>query len=101
RPGGVTWPSSAASTLCVAGGSAGWIETSTDPTGGASAWKMAQLEGSNVAIDINCPSVTLCVGADSDGNVLISTNPTGGPSAWTIDPVDPGNDLGSVQCPEV
>jgi hypothetical protein len=73
--------------LCVAVDSAGHLFTSTDPTGGASAWTKTSVPG---LIAVTCPSVSLCVGVTQaipalGGTVSViytSTDPTGGASAW-------------------
>jgi hypothetical protein len=95
--------------LCVAGGVAdnngGWeIATSTNPTGGGSAWKVAQIQFSTASdFHLSCPSVALCVGVTQSngpagGDVVTSTNPTGGPPASTATPLG-GLELISVSCP--
>jgi hypothetical protein len=97
--------------LCVAGGVAGGgvnhvggaaaILTSTEPTGGASAWTSAQVAPNDAIVALSCPSVSLCVATTSQGEVLTSTDPTGGASAWTKTAVDPGGDLPALSCPSV
>jgi WD40-like Beta Propeller Repeat len=53
--------------LCVAAGPSG-IYTSTDPTGGASAWRVALSTGLDLATQaVSCPSTTLCVVSSPDG----------------------------------
>jgi hypothetical protein len=78
----------------------GDVLSSTNPTGGVSAWHIARVD-SEVLWSISCPSASLCVGADQAGNVLSSTNPTGGASAWRRTHVVPGGPLPSVSCPSV
>ena len=81
---GVSCPSKS---LCVVTDfQLGKIFASTDPTGGASAWKRVLTK--QVAFQaISCPSISLCVAvasvplADSDAFVT-STNPTGGTRSW-------------------
>ena len=86
--------------LCVAVDSAGNVETSTDPTGAASAWTRAKVDPagnglpSNTMNGISCATASLCVAVDAVGNVVATTNPTGGASAWAVTPVDR---LGAVQ----
>jgi hypothetical protein len=80
--------------------------TSTDPTGGASAWTKTTIDQGNVPLAVSCPSVSLCVAVDYPGNVLTSTHPTGGASAWTKATIDPGAPdqpvgLDAVSCPSV
>jgi hypothetical protein len=88
--------------LCVAVDLNGNVLTSTNPTGGASAWTTALVdEGSgplsSVLNSISCPTTTFCVGTDTGGNVVVSTNPTGGASAWTTTNVT--SSLDRVSCP--
>jgi hypothetical protein len=89
--------------LCVVGGSDNLIATSTNPTGGASAWNVFHPGGTEQIPEIpglppggkisfpgaqvrgiSCPSPTLCVGVTLDGRIFSSTDPTGGASAWKI-----------------
>jgi hypothetical protein len=93
--------------LCVGVTDKGFIYSTTHPTGPASTWKVAQVEGSggrNLHLEgISCPSVSLCVavtGSRNDsGEVLTSTNPTGGAGAWQVTRVDESLDLRAVSCP--
>jgi hypothetical protein len=91
---GVSCPSAS---LCVAVDRVGNALTSTDPTGGASAWSTIPVAGRLQSV--SCPSAVLCVAVGSAGNVLTSTNPTGGPGAWTVAKADGSNDLSGVSCP--
>jgi hypothetical protein len=74
--------------------------TSTNPTGGASAW----LTTGNVDIEggplwsLSCLSASLCIGGDQFGNVAASTNPTGGASAWTVTNVEGNNFMSGAGC---
>jgi Divergent InlB B-repeat domain len=94
---GVSCPSPAGS-LCVAVGENG-IFTSTDPTGGASAW--TQVDGVGAHSDaLSCPSASLCVVASgSYGELITSSDPTGGPGAWTSAKVDGENSIVGLSCP--
>jgi hypothetical protein len=89
-------------TLCVAGDVAGNLITTTQPTGGAAAWTVAeQVDPSTQINAVSCSSQALCVAAGTDGAIIHSTNPTGGSSAWklTTGVFRPGNALTSVSCP--
>jgi hypothetical protein len=88
--------------LCVAGEGNTNVVTSTNPTGGASAWTATTLAISSTLKGMSCPSATLCVGVEH-GNVVTSTNPTGGASAWTVTNVDGSNNFfsGSLSCPTI
>ena len=78
--------------LCVAGASAGFVVTSTNPTGGESAWTYPAfvddpLEDEGRALhDLSCvssPSL-LCTAVDQTGHVVTSTEPTGGAATWHV-----------------
>ena len=68
-------------TFCAALDATGNVVTSTDPTGGASAWHVTSRPGGDRVSAISCVSSTLCV-ALTKGHVLISADPTGGATAW-------------------
>jgi hypothetical protein len=85
--------------LCVVVDGRGNAVTSTDPTGGASAWTVRNVDGSNMLGGVSCPSASLCVAVDGAGDVLTSTSPTGGASAWTVTNVDGSNSVTGVSCP--
>jgi hypothetical protein len=97
---GISCPSTA---LCVATGSDSLVATSTNPTGGRTAWKVfhpggaeeepaekAEELGKEVVFPgaqirgISCPSTGLCVAVTLDGRIFSSTAPTGGAAAWKI-----------------
>lgn len=79
-------------TFCAMVDQHGNVLTSSDPSGGWSAWTISHVnlashqvlggswEGAMTAV--SCPSQGLCVAADSFGNVFSTTDPTGGPAAW-------------------
>jgi hypothetical protein len=81
----------------VASDHAGNIVTSTQPTGGARAWRVTRVDPHHVLYGVSCGSTALCVAADSAGNVVTSTNPTGGPSSWKLTSVD-SNAFFGVSC---
>lgn len=97
--------------LCVGADGSGDVLTSTNPSGGASAWKLTPLESGHspapLALasgltSISCPSVSFCVAADRRGDALASTDPTGGASKWRSVNVDPKPGIlgiTSVSCP--
>ena len=64
----------------------GNVVTSSNPTGGAAAWKVTAVR--RWLGGVSCPSSGLCVAVDGSGNVLTSSNPTGGAAAWTVTQVD-------------
>jgi hypothetical protein len=79
------------------------LATSTNPTGGSSAWTSISLTspaGSVVKpFGVSCASVSLCVVAGED--VLSSTNPAGGAAAWSTTPLANGDGAVGVSCPSV
>ena len=97
---GVSCPTAS---LCVAVSgeryTSGKVLTATNPTGGASAWTVTQLDESLDLRGVSCATPTLCVAVARQGRLLVSTNPTGGASAWTElgTPGGPGN-LQGVSC---
>ncbi len=104
--------SCASISLCVAGTSRGWVLTSTDPTGGASAWNVAGTAAPTAVPWFNwgsltCPGASLCVGASSaaDGSstsILTSTDPAGGGPTWTSSVTLPHvSAVFAMSCPSV
>jgi hypothetical protein len=108
--------------LCVAVGSDSLIATTTNPTGGRSAWKVVhpggteeipiENEGGGGAVfpgaqirGVSCPSTELCVGASLQGRFFSSTNPTGGSSAWKVVPLGGEKEahihMTGISCPSV
>jgi hypothetical protein len=84
--------------LCVAASyRSGQVFTSTDPTGGAGAWKGTSV-GSQGPSLISCPRVRFCVALDG-GDVVVSTRPTR-PHSWRVRSVfnSPWS-LSSIACP--
>jgi hypothetical protein len=74
------------------------VFTSTDPTGGDSAWAPTSIPGAQ-PLAVACPSTSLCVTAGSLGEVAGSTDPTGGSGAWSVSPIDGSDALVDVSCP--
>jgi hypothetical protein len=85
--------------LCVAVDDDGDVMTSTNPAGGASAWTVADIDGTDQINSLSCPSTSLCVAVDTVGNILTSTDPTGGTSAWKTADVAGVTELTAVSCP--
>jgi hypothetical protein len=98
---GLTAISCPSTTFCASVDSMGELARSTDPAGGSTAWPVEQIDGSNSAAGISCPS-SWCVAVDQAGNVLTSTRPSD-PSAWTVQAVDASGVIttavGAVSCP--
>jgi hypothetical protein len=87
--------------LCVAVSFEGFIYTSTNPTGGASAWTVTDLAptGPNPHFyGISCPSSNFCAAAASSGKIVTSTNPTGGAGAWSTTQLEGPLELRGISC---
>ncbi len=97
-PGFPLGPISCASPrLCVAVNHRGQVFTSTNPTGGAAAWKRASVGVLGQATMLSCPRVRFCIALDGL-NVVVSTNPTR-PSSWRVIPVSTSGPFQSIACP--
>lgn len=107
----VSCPSEA---LCVATGTQNLIASSTDPTGGAAAWKVVYAgEGfyksptgpvisSRQVQGVSCPTTRLCVAVTTLGQIYSTTDPTGPAESWKVTevPSEGGNThLYGVSCP--
>jgi hypothetical protein len=100
--------SCASESLCVAVGFEGSAVVSRDPTGGASAWHLANVnKGGGAATHFNsvsCPSTTLCVAAAVDrhgatpweGRILTTTDPLAG--EWQTTQLSGSLELTGISC---
>lgn len=62
--------------LCVAVARDGRLVVSTEPTGGASAWREVGSPGGSGELEgVDCISTLLCAAGNAGGNILTSTNP--------------------------
>ena len=86
-------------TFCAVGDEQGNVLTSTNPTGGSSAWTATHIDADNAIRAIACPSASLCVIGDDAGNLLTSTSPTAGAAAWSRVPFTPNERITAVACP--
>lgn len=84
--------------LCVIVNSSGEVETSTNPTGGASDWTHVDLNDPAGLTGVSCKTVTFCVAVDGAGNAFTSYNPTGGVSAWRRSNANRSIPLTAVSC---
>jgi hypothetical protein len=91
---GVSCPTVSA---CVVVDGAGNVISSTNPTGGASAWTVTHVASAGFS-GVSCPSVSVCVGVDEAGNVITSDDPTGGTGAWASALIDPPSCAGTPTC---
>jgi hypothetical protein len=96
---GISCPSP---TFCVGATFDSRIFSSTDPTGGAAAWKIASLTGEKEPrlhmTGISCPSPQLCVAVAYGGKVIASTDPAGDASAWSVAELTFPVDLRGISC---
>ena len=86
--------------LCVAGDASGNVITSTNPTGGAGAWHLADVDATNGVFALSCPSAGFCAAGDSAGLVATTSAPTGGVAAWKVSsPINSSNKIYGLSCP--
>ena len=99
---GISCPST---TLCIGATFDGRIFSSTNPTGGASAWEVTPLSGEKEPrfhmTGISCPSPQLCIAVAYGGKVIASTDPTGDASAWAVSQLSFPVDLRGVSCSSI
>ena len=97
--------SCASERLCVAVGYEGSVYVSTDPTGGAKAWSVGDVNeggGATHLIGVSCPSPAFCMAVSggsnnsNGGKVLTSTDPTSG--KWQVVQLGSSLDLRGVSC---
>jgi hypothetical protein len=115
---GVDCPSAS---LCVVVGGNETIATSSDPAGGAAAWRFGRPRGGvetppggsiggeafytgGQIRDVSCPSPSLCVAVSFEGQFFTSTDPSGPPADWKV--VEQSEDgpnihMFGVSCPSV
>src|ERR1019366_8664802 len=82
--------------LCVAADDAGNVVTSTNPTGGASAWTVADIDGTTALTSVACRASRFCIVVDGT-EILTSSDPAGGVPAWSA--TGNGIELSRVWCP--
>lgn len=92
-------------TFCVAVTFDGYVYSSTDPTGPATSWRVADVDGSGRDThleSVSCPDPGFCVAVSGNretaGKVLTSSEPAGPGSAWRETQLDPSLDLRGVSC---
>jgi hypothetical protein len=103
-PGGaISCPSAA---LCVAGDGQGGVVSSTNPAGGAPAWRSAELNAPQNCgkygcqytplTGLSCPSTSFCAGIDQQGGFWTSADP--GSGAWAKSASAAGGSV--LTCPD-
>lgn len=98
---GISCPSTS---LCVSVSLDGFIYSTTDPTGPASAWNTVDIskKGPNTHMyGVSCPTPSMCVAVAFGGRIITTTNPTGGETAWTTTQLPQALQLSAVSCPSV
>ncbi len=95
---GVSCPSQR---LCVAVSFDGKVYTATDPTGGAGAWRVADLSGDGPNAHfygVSCPTESFCAASAGGAKVATTVNPTGGAGAWTVTQLEAPMELRGIDC---
>jgi hypothetical protein len=86
--------------LCVAVAREGRIFVSTEPAGGASAWRQVGTPGGSGDLEgVDCVSSLLCVAGNLTGNVLASTDPDGPAAYWREANAGASVQITDVSCP--
>ena len=90
--------------LCVAVEYSNVI-TSSNPTGGAAAWTVTNVDGftggdTPFMSVVTCTGEVLCVAIDGNSDSLVtSTKPTGGAAAWKVTKLPAATNLRDLSCP--
>lgn len=99
---GVSCPTTS---LCIGVSLDDRVVSSTNPAGGAGAWKVIERSGEKEPhthmTGISCPSPTLCIAVAYGSKIVSSTNPTGDASAWTEIELGGRFDFRGVSCPTI
>lgn len=100
-PGFLEGISCTSTQLCVAVSGNGHLVSTTNPTGGTSAWQITSLPGVDELQRVSCADGPFCValGVDFNFNPVIATSsaPTGGASAWSVSSLAVSSPVG-VSC---
>jgi hypothetical protein len=88
--------------LCVAAAYGDRLFASTDPTGGAGAWKaVATPTGAGDLEGASCFSTLLCAVGNMTGNILTTTNPAaGGGATWRAANAGGSVQITGISCPD-
>jgi len=88
--------------LCVAVAREGRIFVSTEPTGGALAWRQVGTPGGPGDLEgVDCVSSALCAAGNLTGNVLTSTDPAGPAGSWREANAGGSVQITDLSCPTV
>jgi hypothetical protein len=90
--------SCATPSLCVAVAKEGRIFVSSDPTGGAPAWRQVGSPTPRDLFAVSCVATLLCAAGDAGGNILTSTDPAGG-GAFAATNADGSVQMTGLSCP--
>lgn len=85
--------------ICAAIDSHGDVLTSTDPSGGPSAWRGTRIAPGQNLDAVSCANRRLCVVVDAAGSVYSSSDPAAGGATWHGVSVDEGASLRAIACP--
>jgi hypothetical protein len=86
--------------LCVAVAREGRIFVSTNPTGGASAWREAGTPGGPGDLEgVSCASTLFCAAGNLTGNILTSTEPAAGGATWIEANAGGSVQITGISCP--
>lgn len=87
-------------TLCVATAREGRLFVSTDPAGGAAAWREVGTPGGPGDLEgISCVASALCAAGNQTGNVITSTDPAAGGATWSETDAGGSVQITGVSCP--
>jgi hypothetical protein len=100
RPFGLVSVSCPSVSFCAAVDYAGNVVTSSNPAGGARAWRLLHITDSFLT-GVSCPAASLCVAVGTGGQVVASRDPTGGPGTWRASQLTGVSGLSAVSCPSV
>ncbi len=84
--------------FCILGDQIGDIFSSSNPTGGVSAWPKYALDGKDKLTAFTCGGGGNCLFGDDAGDIGYSANPILGAPSWVTTDVDGTNTITSLQC---
>jgi hypothetical protein len=86
--------------LCVAVAREGQLFVSTNPSGGAGAWRSIGSPGGPGDLEgVSCTSTALCAAGNQTGNVLTSTNPAADGGGWSETKAEGSSQITGISCP--